>query len=129
MQTRFRLDETIPRKRISLTTHLPSNDSYTNTLPLFTTFLRLPDFLVANAHFRPEVLRRVRQTREEEIRKIVRVEETEKAEERKLMGDKQKKEARDKLLGRLSAEEQRKYLEKERERDMRKGQKKRTMKG
>lgn len=124
-----RLDETVPKKRISLSLRLPSSSSeYASTLPLFQYFLRMPDHLVSVRHFRPEAMRRVRQTREEEIRKIRRVDEEEKAEERKLKGDKEKKEKREALLKSMSAEEQRKYLEKEREKDMRRSQKRKTMK-
>ncbi|KAJ9666180.1 hypothetical protein H2201_003614 [Coniosporium apollinis] len=125
-----KLDETVPKKRITLSLHLPSSPSaYSATLPLFHYFLRMPDQLVANAHFRPEAMRKVRQTREEEIRKIRRVDEDEKAEERKLKSDKEKKEKRDALLKGMSAKEQEKYLAKERAKTQRKSEKARTMKG
>jgi len=45
-----------------------------------------------------------------------------------LAADKVKKEQRDAKLGRLSAEEQRKFLEKEREKNARKGMKRSTVK-
>ncbi|KAF9701201.1 hypothetical protein EKO04_000927 [Ascochyta lentis] len=120
------LDDTKPRKRINLSLKLQSD--YTNTLPVFTQFLRLPDHLASAAHFRPEALRRIRQTREEQISKIRRLDEEEKAEERKLAADKLKKEQRDAKLGRLSADEQRKFLEKEREKKSKKGMKRSTVK-
>ncbi|KAJ4401860.1 hypothetical protein N0V91_007643 [Didymella pomorum] len=120
------LDDTKPRKRINLSLKLQS--SYESTLPVFTQFLRLPDLLVSSAHFRPEALRRIRQTREEQIAKIRRLDEDEKAEERKLAADKLKKEQRDAKLGRLSADEQRKFLDKEREKKSKKGMKKSTVK-
>ena len=59
---------------------------------------------------------------------IRRLDEEEKAEERKLAADKLKKEQRDAKLGRLSADEQRKFLEKEREKKSKKGMKKSTVK-
>lgn len=124
--TVYSLDDTKPRKRINLSLKLQS--SYESTLPIFTQFLRLPDLLVSSAHFRPEALRRIRQTREEQIAKIRRLDEEEKAEERKLAADKLKKEQRDAKLGRLSADEQRKFLEKEREKKSKKGMKKSTVK-
>jgi hypothetical protein len=124
--TSLSLDDTKPRKRINLSLKLQS--SYESTLPVFTQFLRLPDLLVSSAHFRPEALRRIRQTREEQIGKIRRLDEEEKAEERKLAADKLKKEQRDAKLGRLSADEQRKFLEKEREKKSKKGMKKSTVK-
>lgn len=124
-----KLDETVPRKRINLSTKLKSSGTgYDSTLPLFQYFLRLPDFLVSKAHFRPEALRRIKATREEQIAKIRRLDEDEKAEERKLAGDKLKKEKRDAMLSRMSADEQRKYLDKERDRDSKKRMKKQTVK-
>lgn len=122
----FRLDDTVPRKRINLSFKLSS--SYDSTLPLFQYFVRLPDFLVSSAHFRPEAMRRIKQTREEQIAKLRKLDDDEKAEERKLLGDKAKKEKRDQMLSRMSADEQRKYLDKEREREGRKREKKRTVK-
>lgn len=126
MLTLLRLDETAPRKRLSLSIRLPS--SFTPTLPLFTHFLRLPDTLVSQAHFRPEVQRKLRATREEEIRKLKKVGEGEKAEERRLEGEKRKKETRDARLKGMSADEQRKFLEKEREKGTRKQEKKMSRK-
>ncbi|KAF2085528.1 DUF1682 domain protein, partial [Saccharata proteae CBS 121410] len=123
-----KLNETAPKKRVSLSFGLPSSDDYSSTLPLFNYFLRLPDILVSTAHFRPEALRRVRATREDEIRKIRRVDEEEKAEERKIEADKAKKAERERKLKNLSADEQRKFLDKEREKDMRRSQRKKTMK-
>ena len=125
----FRLDDCVPRKRISLSLKLqPAGASYDSTNPLFAYFLRIPDILVNTAHYRPEALRRIKQTREEQIQKIKKLDEEGKAEERKLKGDKEKKEKRDVLLSKMSAEEQRKYLEKERERDVRRREKRKTLK-
>ncbi|KAI9669563.1 MAG: hypothetical protein M1817_004606 [Caeruleum heppii] len=122
-----KLEEAVPKKRLQLSIRLPSESAETDpTLPLFTYFLRLPDQLASSAHFRPEVMRRVRQTREEQIRKLQRVDETEKLEERNLKRDKEKKEKRDAKLKGLTAEEQRKYLDKEREKEMKKSQKRMT---
>jgi hypothetical protein len=101
---------------------------YTSTLPIFQYFLRLPDILASSARFRPEALRRIKATRDEQIARIRKVDDEEKAEERKLAGDKLKREKRDAMLGRMSADEQRKYLEKEREREGKKRQKKSTVK-
>jgi hypothetical protein len=112
------LADTLPKKRLSLSLRIPS--SSTHLLPLFTLFLRLPDHLAAHAHFRPEALRRIKTTRDDQINKLKKADEEEKAEERKIAADKAKRELRDQKLGRLSADEQRKFLEKERERDARK---------
>lgn len=83
---------------------------------------------MSSAHFRPEVTRRIRATRDEEIRKLKRVDEGEKAEERKLEGDRKKKDMRDSRLKGMSADEQRKFLEKEREKENRKTSKRMTRK-
>ncbi|KAF2232164.1 DUF1682-domain-containing protein [Viridothelium virens] len=124
------LNDCIPRKRVSLNMKLPSSGTgYQSTLPVFQYFLRIPDHLASIGRFRPEAMRRVRQTREDEVRKIKREVEKEREEEKKLEGDKGKKEKRDALLKNMSAEEQRKYLEKEREKDMRRSSKRRTIKG
>lgn len=96
-------------------------------MPIFSYLLSIPDILVQKGHFRPEAMRRVKQTREEEMRVIKRSKENEEAEDRKLKADKDKKEKRDKLLSRMTADEQKKYLDKEREKEMRKGQKRMTM--
>ena len=126
-----RLNDTVPKKRITLSLKLPASTTptaYAPTLPIFTHFLSLPDLLVSSAHFRPEVTRRIKATREEEMRKLKRVDEDEKAEERKLEGDRKKKEIRDSRLKGMSADEQRKFLEKEREKENRKTNKRMTRK-
>ncbi|MCJ1433611.1 hypothetical protein MMC27_002974 [Xylographa pallens] len=126
------LDQTIPRKRLTLSLHLPSStapSAYAKTLPLFSYFLRLPDTLVANAHFRPEVSRKIKATREDESRKLRKVDEEEKAEERKLEGDRKKKAEREAKLKGLSAADQNRYLEKERERERKKSEKKMAKRG
>jgi len=127
----IRLNDTVPKKRITLSVKLPASTTPTAhaaTIPIFTHFLALPDLLVSSAHFRPEVTRRIRATRDEEIRKLKRVDEDEKAEERKLEGDRKKKDIRDSRLKGMSAEEQRKFLEKEREKENRKTNKKMSKK-
>ncbi|KAI9837772.1 MAG: hypothetical protein M1819_006706 [Sarea resinae] len=126
-----KLNDAAPRKRLHLSLNLPSSaaDSYTTTLPLFSLFLRLPDQLVAQAHFRPEVTRKIKSTRDDESRKLRRADEDEKAEERRLKQEKEKREKREKLLKGLSADEQRKFLEKEREKETRKSQKRMTKRG
>jgi hypothetical protein len=124
-----RLEETIPKKRIYLSMRVPSSGDYTKTLPMFEYFLRLTDVLVQGAHFRPEVLRKVRTTREDAIRKLQKADEEEKAEERNMEREKAKKLKRDLELKALDAKGQKKYLEKEKEKEMRKNQKKMTSRG
>ncbi|KAI9823037.1 MAG: hypothetical protein M1832_002691 [Thelocarpon impressellum] len=125
----LKLHDTVPKKRIYLSVSLPSSsEGFDATLPLFNYFLRLPDLLVSSAHLRPEVMRKLRQTRDEQIRKLQRVDDDEKAEEQKAKRDKDRKEKRDAKLKGLSAEEQRKFLEKEREKEQRKSQKKMSQK-
>jgi Protein of unknown function (DUF1682) len=83
--------------------------------------------LAQQGHFRPEVMRKVRNVREETIAQIKKIDETEKAEERALERDKAKKAKRDAELNALDAKGQKKYLEKERERELRKGMKARAV--
>lgn len=73
-------------------------------------------------------MRRVRATREEQIKLIKKVDDGEKAEERRLKVEKDKRAERETRLKAMKPEEQKKFLEKERTTEMRKGQKKRTMK-
>ena len=120
----------MPKKRIFLSLKLPSSSTdHAATAAIFSYFLRMPDQLAASAHFRPEVMRKVRQTRDDRIRKLQREDEDEKAEERSAKRDKEKKEKRDAKLNGLSADEQRKFLDKEREKEMKKSQKRMTQKG
>ncbi|KAJ2986470.1 hypothetical protein NUW58_g5012 [Xylaria curta] len=123
------LDEAVPRKRIFLRYRLPSSNSYENLLPLFSYFVRLPDHLASAAHFRAEVLRKVKSVREENIKQIQKVAEEEKAEERAQERDKAKKAKRDAELNALDAKAQKKYLEKEKEKELRKAAKKQTVRG
>lgn len=124
-----RLDETAPKKRIYLSLKVPSSGDYSNILPLFQYFIRLADTLAQSGHFRPEVMRKVKATREDMIRKIQKVDEDAKLEERALEREKSKKLKRDLELKGLDAKAQKKYLEKEKERDFKKSQKKNTQKG
>ncbi|KAK7416424.1 hypothetical protein QQX98_005241 [Neonectria punicea] len=123
------IDETTPRKRIFLKYRLPSNGNYDDLLPIFTYFLRLPDVLVKAAHFRPEVLKKVRNIRESMINEIKKASEDERAEERLVEKEKARKAKREADLKGLDAKAQKKYLDKEREKELRKSQKKSTMRG
>ena len=112
---------------MSLSLCLPTSDSavaYDTSLPLFSYLLRLNDTLVSSAHFRAEVQRKLRNTRESEIKTLKRVEEDEKAEERKADADRKKKEEREQRMRNMRPEEQRKFLDKEREKEQRKQGKK-----
>ncbi|KAH7023565.1 hypothetical protein EDB80DRAFT_697940 [Ilyonectria destructans] len=123
------IEETTPRKRLFLKYRLPSGSDYDALLPLFTYFLQVPDFLVKAAHFRPEVLKKVRNTREGMISEIKKATEDERNEERLVEKEKARKAKRDAELKGLDAKAQKKYLDKEREKEMRKSQKKSTMRG
>lgn len=110
---------------------MPSSTSpsaYEATLPIFTYFLRLPDFLVQSAKFRPEVRKKILAVREEEQKKLRKASEDEKADERRLDGEKKKREIRDRRLKGMGADEQRKFLEKEREKSGKKQEKKMSRK-
>jgi len=124
-----KIDDTVPKKRIYLSTKLPSSGDYSKILPLFEYFIRLADTLAQSGHFRPEVMRKVRTTREDAIKKIQKLDEDEKAEERALEREKAKRVKRDLELKGLDAKAQKKYLEKEKERELKKSQKKMTQRG
>ncbi|PNS19158.1 UPF0674 endoplasmic reticulum membrane protein [Sphaceloma murrayae] len=113
------LNDLQPKKRLILTTKLSSSAETSASTALLASFLRLPDYLVS-LKFRPEVMRRVRATRDDESKKIKKIEEQEKAEGQKDKIDKAKKEERERKLKGMSAEEQRKFLEKEKQKDQRK---------
>lgn len=108
---------------------LPSSGDYSKVLPLFEYFIRLADILAQSAHFRPEVMRKVKATRDNAIKQLQKVDEDSKAEERALEREKAKKLKRDNELMALDAKAQKKYLEKEKEKEQRKSQKKMTQKG
>lgn len=120
------IDETTPRKRLFIKYRLPGDNNYEPLLPIFSYFLRMPDHLVQVAHFRAEVLRKVKSVRDETVRQIQKASEDEKNEERALEREKLRKAKRDAELNALDAKAQKKYLEKEREKQMRKSNKKIT---
>ncbi|KAK4697693.1 PAT complex subunit CCDC47, partial [Lecanoromycetidae sp. Uapishka_2] len=126
-----KLNETAQKKRISISLKVPSSVSpsaYEATLPIFSYFLRLPDVLVQSGKFRAEVRRKIQAVREEEQKKLRKASDEEKTEERRLEGEKKKREIRDSRLNGMSAEEQRKFLEKEREKNSKKQEKKMSRK-
>jgi len=125
----LKLDDTVPSKRIYLSMKVPSSGDHSKVLPLFEYFIRLADILVQSAHFRPEVMRKVKATRENAIKQLQKIGEDEKAKERALELEKVKKTKRDNELKALDAKAQKKYLEKEKEKEMKKTQKKMTQKG
>lgn len=123
------LKETVPKKRITLKLTLPSSEKSAAAVPaLLSAFIRLVDHLVLTAHFRPEVLRKVKSVREEEIRKLQKIADEEKAEERMMKRDEEKKREREEKLRSMSAEDQKKFLEKEREKEGRKAAKRQMKK-
>lgn len=126
MLTDSSIDETSPRKRIILKYRLPSDNNYVPLLPIFQYAIRLTDQLAKDAHFRPEVLRKVKSVRDETARQIQKADLEEKSEERNYEREKAKKAKRDQELAALDAKGQKKYLEKEREREMKKQQKRMT---
>jgi hypothetical protein len=124
------LNETAQKKRLHLCLTLPSSsDNYIHTLPLFAYFLRLPDVLVSSGKLRPEVLRKVNQTRDQEKGKLKKISDKEAEEERLRQMDKMKKDERDRKMKGMSAEEQRKFLERENEKQRKKMEKRMTRRG
>ncbi|KAF3064390.1 hypothetical protein GL218_01850 [Daldinia childiae] len=122
-----KMDETIPRKRLYLRYRLPSSNNYDDLAPLLAYFVRIPDHLASSAHFRPEILRKIKVVRDETIKQIQKAAEEEKAEERQAERDKARKAKRDAELNALDAKAQKKYLEKEKEKELRKSSRKQTV--
>jgi hypothetical protein len=123
------LNETTPRKRIQLGLKLPSNSDYTSTLPIFQAFLRLPDFLVGQGRLRPEVRRKIDAIRETEKGKLKKISDKEAEEERLRTMEKMKKEEKERKMKGMSAEEQRKFLDREAQKDRKKQEKRMTRRG
>ncbi|KEF60209.1 uncharacterized protein A1O9_05059 [Exophiala aquamarina CBS 119918] len=123
------LKETIPKKRIELGLKIPSDGNYLPTLPLFQAFLRLPDFVVGTGKLRPEVARKINATRETEKSKLKKISDKEAEEERLRTLEKMKKDERDRKMKGMSAEEQRKFLDRENEKQRKKQEKKMTRRG
>ena len=123
------IGETTPKKRLYLSLKIPRDSNYMSTLPLYASFLRLPDLLVSQGRFRPEVNRKIEIVRETELKKLKKVAETEQEEDRKTKSEKIKREERERKLKGMSAEEQRKFLEKETERDRKRQEKKMSRRG
>lgn len=105
---------------------LPSDNNYDPLLPIFQYAIRMTDQLAKDAHFRPEVLRKVKSVRDETARQIQKADLEEKSEERNYERERAKKAKRDQELAALDAKGQKKYLEREREKEMRKQQKRMT---
>ena len=123
------LQETVPKKRIELGLKVPSDGNYLPTLPIFQAFLRLPDFVVGTGKLRPEVARKINATRETEKGKLKKISDKEAEEERLRTLEKLKKEERDRKMKGMSAEEQRKFLDRENEKQRKKAEKKMTRRG
>lgn len=98
-------------------------------MPIFQYAIRLTDQLAKEARFRPEVLRKVKSVRDDVVKQIQRADLEERSEERNYEREKAKKAKRDQELAALDAKGQKKYLEREREKEMRKQQKKMTSRG
>ena len=123
-----RLSEHTPRKRVTLELTLPSSGDHEVLRRLVSAYIRLVDHLVASAHFRPEVLRKIKATRDDETRKLKRAIDEEGKEERELKLAEKKKAERDSKLRNMSAADQKKFLEKEREKERKDAMKKQSRK-
>lgn len=96
---------------------------------MFGYFVQFVDHLVARGRFRPEVMRKVKNVRDENVKQLMRAAEEEKAEERAEEREKAKKAKRDAQLAGMDAKQQKKFLEKEKDKEQRKANKKQTMRG
>ncbi|KAK9369381.1 hypothetical protein V1509DRAFT_620621 [Lipomyces kononenkoae] len=114
------VEEYVPTKRALLSVKIANTPEQERaTTQLLNAFLNTIDFAVAKAHWRPEVARKLKATRDDEIRKLKKIAEEEKAEELAKQRAKEKKEQKQ-VAGKLTAEEQRRAQTKEREKELRK---------
>lgn len=124
------VEECVSKKRVYLSMKLPSSDEgYAACLPMFEYFLSITDRLVEKAHWTNLINKKLNATREVQKNKLQKIIDAEKEEEHKLEREKIKKIKRDAELKKLSAKDQKKYLEKEKEREMKKSMKRGTVKG
>ncbi|KAK9337736.1 hypothetical protein V1521DRAFT_432959 [Lipomyces starkeyi] len=113
------VEEYVPTKRALLSIKIaktPAEEQ--STAQLLNAFLNTVDVAVAKAHWRPEVSRKLRATRDDEIRKLKKAADDEKAEELAKQRAKEKREQKQEIA-KLTAEEQRKAQVKEREKELR----------
>ncbi|KAK9465737.1 hypothetical protein V1512DRAFT_265269 [Lipomyces arxii] len=122
------VEEFVPSKRGLLSlTMARTADEHAATSRLVSSFLNTIDVAVAKAHWRSEVMRKLKATRDEEVRKLQKIADDEKAEEIANARAKEKKEQKKGLAG-LSAEDQKKASAKEREKEIRRMRGKQTRK-
>ncbi|KAG5362178.1 UPF0674 endoplasmic reticulum membrane protein [Yarrowia sp. C11] len=116
-------------KTVVLKLNIPSGATdLAKTAQLLEAAVNLVD-TAAKLNLRPEVAKKIRATRESEIKKIQKVADEERAEEEAEKRAAAKKEAETKAITSLSPEAQRKAEQKLREKEARKAQKKQTRKG
>lgn len=116
-------------KTVVLKLNIPSGATdLAKTAQLLETAINLAD-TAAKLNLRPEVAKKIRATREAEMKKVQKVADEERAEEEAEKRAAAKKEAETKAISSLSPEAQRKAEQKLREKEARKAQKKQTRKG
>ncbi|TFK28725.1 DUF1682-domain-containing protein [Coprinopsis marcescibilis] len=108
-------------KHVILTLHLPSPSHAADTVPLVTTVFQLIDNL-NKINLRPETKVKLRKAREEASKDIKEESEKEKREEEAEAKAAAKRKAQEERLSKLSAADQKKELERERKRSLRKTQ-------
>ncbi|KAK9479200.1 hypothetical protein V1514DRAFT_362645 [Lipomyces japonicus] len=123
------VEEFVSKKKVLLSLRLSqTSEDEEASQQIINATLATIDHVVAKAHWRAEVSRKLKSTRDEEIRKLKRFAEEEKIEEiakQKASEKKQQKQG----ISRLSAEEQKKSQQKEKEKEFRRLQKKQTKRG
>lgn len=106
------------RKTITFCVQLPSLRHPDNVLSIVTQCIAFVDTLVNRAHWRSNIIQKIKAARDEANRKLKKLDEEKLAKilKKKAEKDKQEKER----IRKLSSQEQKKYLEKERERKYKK---------
>lgn len=116
-------EEAVPKPQVALALNFPTNaEEEAATAAIINATVNLVDAVAKAGRWRPEVARKIKTTRDNEVKKIQKAIDEKKAEE----AAQAKAEAKRAQQAKLSPAEQRKLEQKEREKDLRRQQKKGT---
>lgn len=119
--------ESIPS--LTLTLKFPQNEEDAKvSAAILSSAIRLVDTAVEKTHLRPEVVKKIKATREVELKKILKAQDEIKAEELAKKKAEEKRDQRNRI-SKLSPAEQKKAEEKERQKEQRKLRQKQMKRG
>lgn len=121
-----KIEDTLPRPRLILSLNFPkSNEDVEASIELIQASINFIDDSVTKTHVRPEVFKKIKATRETELKKVQKALDEIKAEELAKKKAEEKRTQRNKI-SKLSPAEQKRIEQKEREKEMRKLRHKQT---